>query len=817
MLRSRHRAARRRLALECLEQRQLLSASLWGVRWLIWGDEGGWQDDAITVTASPDGATLTATINDVEVGTAPAAQVRFIGVFAGGGDDTVDVALSARQAPGAVAPPRAFVWGGPGDDYLRTGDGDDLIVDWLGNNTLIGNAGNDWLFAGIGDDTLDGGAGRDVLVGTWGADWFYADPDDWLLRQADDVVVTTSDVAAPPPAASDDALHRWLMDSAVEQWSHMLGRVVRGDIWPEDLPIGFHAGLEQNASDTGSAADHSSTNVQELGVDEADLVETDGEYLYTLAGSDLLVIDAWPAEDMHMVARVPLDGPAQGIYLNGAGDTVTVISLQYGGLPDDWPDPIILADAAQGFAPLPGKSQVQVSTFDVSDPTAPELTREMFLDGSLVATRVVDDALYAVVRNRLHFPLPLYHTPGDGTRVYETEAEYRRRLTEDSWVDSELPGFGTLSYAGDEVTQHAGPLSLPAAFLLPPEPYGRDLLTIAVLDVPGRADEPLGSTTVAGTNGQVYASAENLYIVGSPWHSWWALDSGQTSRIMKFGLEGDAVPLLATGAVPGWALDQFSLSEHNGMLRIATTTGFGDARSNALYVLEQHGPKLLPVGRLEGLAPTESIQSVRFIGERAYVVTFRVVDPLFTIDLGDPTAPRVAGELKIPGFSSYLHPVGSDHLIGFGRDADPGTGRARGLQASLFDVSDMANPTRTDVLTLSEADWSHSGALWEHHAFSYFPDSGIMAVPVSHHDWGPDSGIMAVPVSHHDWGQGDTNTLEVVRVNTDTGFESLGNIEHETSVLRSLRIGEFLYSVSLSTVKVHTLTDPAEQIAEMPL
>ena len=264
------------------------------------------------------------------------------------------------------------------------------------------------------------------------------------------------------------------------------------------------------------------------------------------------------------------------------------------------------------------------------------------------------------------------------------------------------------------------------------------------------------------------------------------------------------MPLTAMGAVPGVTLNQFSLDESDdGLLRVATTSGFGDQASSGVYSLAASAGNLQTIGSVTGLAPGERIYSVRFIGDRGYVSTFRQIDPLFVIDLANPAKPRVVGELKVPGFSSYLHPLDATHLLGIGRDVDPDTGRVLGLQLSIFDVGDPANPKRTATYTFEGEGWqSWSAALWDHHALSWFAQQGILALPVQQGDW---------------WA--GSNGLVVFKVDTSSteGFTNLGEITHDGSVQRSVRIGEFLYSISAGEVKVHRLDAPTVEIGSTRL
>jgi len=204
-----------------------------------------------------------------------------------------------------------------------------------------------------------------------------------------------------------------------------------------------------------------------------------------------------------------------------------------------------------------------------------------------------------------------------------------------------------------------------------------------------------------------------------------------TTQIHKFSVaQPGAAVYRSSGEVEGTVLNQFSMSEKDGYLRIATTRPQlteGSASVSFVTVMEEKGDKLVSIGAVGNLGKGEQIYAVRFIGDAGYVVTFRQTDPLYVIDLRDPTSPVITGELKIPGFSNYLHPVGEDLLLGIGQDADD-QGRVKGLQVSLFDVSDPAKPARLHQRTLGES-FSSSEAQFDHHAFLYWPTTGLLVIP----------------------------------------------------------------------------------------
>jgi uncharacterized secreted protein with C-terminal beta-propeller domain len=230
----------------------------------------------------------------------------------------------------------------------------------------------------------------------------------------------------------------------------------------------------------------------------------------------------------------------------------------------------------------------------------------------------------------------------------------------------------------------------------------------------------------------VYATADNVYVATPNWSE----NTGEMTTITAFSLGGESgsgesgsVRVEAAGSVPGHLLNQFSLDEHEGYLRVATTSGWGRDATSGVYVLEAQEDQLVVVGSVTGITPGESLFAARFLGDRAYLVTFERIDPLISIDFSDPTQPTIGGELEIPGFSHYLHPVAGGFLIGLGRNATPQTGIANDPQFSLFDVQDLSNPTLLDRELIPVGSQAWSSAFFDHHAIQFFDDAGILAVP----------------------------------------------------------------------------------------
>jgi uncharacterized secreted protein with C-terminal beta-propeller domain len=315
--------------------------------------------------------------------------------------------------------------------------------------------------------------------------------------------------------------------------------------------------------------------------------------------------------------------------------------------------------------------------------------------------------------------------------------------------------------------------------------------SVAILDIAdGRPDE-IAATSVVGWNTKIYASAGALYLASDS--ADWDPVLGSLSDVVKFTLGSDEITLAASARVVGSLLNSFSMDENGQYFRLATTDYEQSDWANRVYVLDQVGSELRLVGKVEGISPGEQIHAARFIGDRAYLVTFIIYDPLVTLDLSDPANPKVAGELEVPGFSTYLQPIDATHLIGLGQ-ASTSFG---GPQLSLFDVSDIANPKLTDIYRVDEGDYeSVSFADTDHHGVAYFPAQGILAFQISGY-------------SYND-GQEQGRT-EVVRVDVDNGFTRLGSMlqpGYNPVGLRAVRIGQMLFSISDMHVLIADLAAP---------
>ncbi len=546
------------------------------------------------------------------------------------------------------------------------------------------------------------------------------------------------------------------------------------------------------------ARDHSDTNIQEPGVDEADKMKTDGSYLYVAQQAGVRIVKLEAGGAMSAIAQVPAGGPVDSLYLYQSKLVALYHPTDAAGT--DWcgvGDPSILVPCW-----IPAKAQTGVLIVDVQDPSNPVQLSNQIFDGSLVSSRRIEGKLHLVSRFMPDLP-PLEHvyyaTVGGKDDVVQRNRDALKGLS----LNQLLPSFESRDAQGN-VTQ-SGRLIATENFLRPTQPQGGSIVTISTFDLDKPQDAVVQSIGAVLDARHVYASTAAMYLAAE------TLDAdGQVNTFFhKFDLNGERVAYAASGSVPGSVLNQFSLGEYEGVLRVATSTWSGGL-ANHVYCLRQEEGGLSIVGRLENLAPGERLYAARFIGTRGFLVTFVMIDPLFTLDLSDPTAPKVVGELKVPGYSDYIHPLGEDFLLTIGKSTTlyNGSTLLQGLQLSIFDVRDFANPA---LLFKEEIGVRGTGsqALYDHKAFTYWAANGLLAIPVNLYEFQTE------PATPWAFGQPTFAGLYVYRVNPDTGFTFLGRIDTGSSIAmelyapwtRGLFAAESVYAVTAPGIFSAQLSD----------
>jgi uncharacterized secreted protein with C-terminal beta-propeller domain len=592
---------------------------------------------------------------------------------------------------------------------------------------------------------------------------------------------------------SADAFRQYLREKALADYKDLFGqhrpaidyRFYGSNLLHVDQAVPAAFAQTQAAAD--SSTSFPQTNVQVRGVDEGDLVKTDGSYIYTLTHQELDIVQAFPATSLHIASQTPIEGYAYAEYLEG--DRLAVLSTVLGSAGQDVQP---LVQTADGFGLIfPSYSKTKVTVFDVSDRSAPREVQTVYVDGAQLASRAIGNRVYLVMQNYFAgLPGPAY-TTFNGESIYESEADYLARV-DGNELQLALPHYYVRPGGGDQPLEPAGYLTDPAQVYKPQSPDEYNLISVMVFDMAGDAPTPTATVSFFGSYAStLYANTDHLYLALPRWGG-----DNPGSSIVQLTLDGSQVTLTASGFVTGQVLNQFSMDEQGPYLRVATTANWGANATNNLYVLARDGEQLNVVGKIEDLAHGERIMAASFLGTRAILVTFQSIDPLFAIDLTDPTHPRDAGELHLPGFSTYLQPIDTTHLIGVGRESGWGSG----LKLSLFDVSDLAHPVEVDHFAIEPTNWSWwwgsgSEAEWDHHAVGYFPEYHTLTIPVyGTYTAGNYSSLQS--------------SLWIFQVGVTTGFQLLGQVNHDSQVRRSLRIDDQLYSVADDSIQAHPIAGP---------
>ncbi len=568
------------------------------------------------------------------------------------------------------------------------------------------------------------------------------------------------------------------------------------------------------AEDDGAGDDYSTTNLQEAGVDESDVFKSDGTHFYLARGNSVRILRADPLAQLAEVGRIELESAVDSLYLYA--DTLIALGSSYGsyGYSGGTRDP---AFDAEIWPPYYSSSEIVITQIDITDPAAPTVLHELTLDGALVSSWLTNGRLILVYTVTPDLPAN----------------------PEEIALDDILPGARGASGATEPIPWDR--------WLHPLSPDGYHTTAVVTLDA-AQIDTIIESVAVLANAGTIYASQEAVYLTNTEWDN----DvQRETTTIHKLELAADgAARYAASGRVPGRPVNQFSLGEHAGYLRIAThvdsfaiftdvvfpglpeiavaTSAAGaddvadapagdasqdvavapDAPQNAVYVLGQVDDVLEIVGYVDGIAPNETMHAARFVGDHAFLVTYRQIDPLFVLDLSDPENPAVAGELVLPGFSDYLHPIDDTHLVGVGKATElteEGFDWIQGVQLTLFDVSDWNAPSVVEQVTLGSRG-SYSDVDYTHTAFTYMPATGLLALPV-----------LLTEESAIPWEYGDVTFEGVVAFHVDpaTGFDELGRLDAvhaadeywASAWKRPAVIGDVLYAVSPAGVRAAPVTD----------
>ena len=544
--------------------------------------------------------------------------------------------------------------------------------------------------------------------------------------------------------------------------------------------------------------DYSTTNVQEEGVDEPDLVKSNGSSLFVVRSDRLFAVDV-RARKPRLAGSLQL--PQTGSYellLHGA----RLLVLSHGGA--------YAIDTRGGLAPFaPTPSRSSLIEVDVSDPGAMKIVRSLELDADYVSARLVGTIARVVTVSSMPQPLP-FKGPANGTPEASAAARISNRaLVGTSRIGSWLPSYRVKGRRGETLLRRrlvqCRNVRRPAVY------SGLGLLTVLTVDL-RKGLAPLDSDSIVADGRIVYASPQSLYVATQRWFAQPVSTTSDpprvTTAIHKFDISHPgSTQYRGSGTVSGYLMNQWSLSEDKGVLRVASTAeptwwnpGPQEESESFVTTLGERSGALVQLGRVGGLGKGERVYAVRFAGDTGYVVTFRRVDPLYTLDLSTPSRPTLLGELKIRGYSAYLHPLGGDLLLGVGQDASD-EGRVLGTQLSLFDVS---NPRRPVLLRTHALGSSWSEAETDHHAFLWWGPSRLAVLPVQAYNEKPFIGAVGFRV-----GRGGIDQAGRVTHSGEASPGGGGGVAG-APIRRSLVVGNALYTVSEAGVKATDLASFAD-------
>ncbi len=635
-----------------------------------------------------------------------------------------------------------------------------------------------------------------------------------------------------------------------------------GGMWAED---GVDVGMDESSAGSRPATrtegvDYSGTNNQEQGVDEADFVKTNGFNIFFVDDGILHIMDVPEFGEIEHASSTQIQGNPVAMMLNE--DKLIVISVVSNwNIEQDDPLQDVMKFWNGDWYGWRTSTLTKFTIFNISDSSTPLLDRELYLEGYYLTAREVSGTVRAVTHTWMNIPdLRTWLTYPDDYYYEDYSEEQRRnmreiaaqnsiqhnkRLMENISLKDILPQVHE-RIDGDIVTHHLSGDDC-SDFATPEGALNRGYTSIFTIDLNSdvlsfEADHIVGNWPL------VYSSKDTLIITENAWDWWWYWghdDILESTNIHTFDISDPGETTYSgSGRVDGTILDQFSISEHEGVVRVATTTGQWarwwmqnpEPMENHVITLSHSldvatgESSLMELGRVDGIAYNETIWSARFLDDRAYIVTFENMDPLWTIDLSDPTSPTIMGELEVPGVSTYIHPLSDDAILTIGlgpADEETGLGLDWGhTRLSLFDVSNFSDPQLAQTLSLSPVEnpeegwfWAWSEATWEHKAFQYWEPKNMLAVPMntyrfsSHYD---DDGRYHY---EYEW----VSKLMIINV-TEQSLEIYGEVDHSQfyqtdenhwwysyNIRRSIFMGDYIYAISHAGVTV-TQLDTLEEV-----
>jgi Secreted protein containing C-terminal beta-propeller domain distantly related to WD-40 repeats len=511
----------------------------------------------------------------------------------------------------------------------------------------------------------------------------------------------------------------------------------------------------------GNTSDYSKTNLQVEGVDEGDVIKTDGKYIYIIRENREIRIIKIDGADMEETATVKIDNvngdeTVWEIYLDG--DKLSIITGGYGNG---------LREASEDTFYMDYRAVTSIYTYDLSNPAAPKLLGKVSQDGDYNTSRKVGDYIYLFTSFQ-----PKY------------VGSLARNNSDNGYVDM-------VPYVGEEMIE-------PASIYLPIEPHTTGYMVMSSVNL-NKPSETVDRKAIMENANDFYVTTKNIYVRKENWN----YNGYNSTSIAKFSFKDGKIKGESAGVVPGRITDTFAINEYKDTLRVLTTASDGgwEGEENIVTVFDD---RMNVTGQIRGLAKGETIYSARFLGEMGYFVTYRNVDPLFAVDFSDPRNPEILGELKITGFSEYLHFYGKDKLLGIGWETDPETGQRKGMKLSMFDISNPVNLKEIDKIVVQNVD-SFLGE-YDYKALTVSPEKNIIGLATSW--WGEQNAGYNYMVFSYEEGRGFKNQLSY-----SFAPEDRNSWEYEKA--RGLYIGDIFYVVTYNNIYAFDMEQGYRKVGEL--
>ncbi len=629
--------------------------------------------------------------------------------------------------------------------------------------------------------------------------------------------------------------------------------VYRGGVMMDAMVKGAVAESAPTASGGSGADDYSQTNVQVEGVDEADFVKNDDRYIYLVQDNKFIIVDAYGEKDIVSETDLPKNAYASNLFLYGNKVVIIAQSSEesfyfrkYDIMPQPWYE-----------------SVTKVLIYDISNKESPKLSEDFKVSGDYFQSRMIDDVMYLVAVKYAEYPvrppilyaekaisMPIYYFD-NGEKQYNYNTIVSIDVDSEKVIDSEVYLLGysnTLMVSEDNIyiAYQKQPYRC-WGWYCRDDSYDKERFTkvvVPLLDGELKTDiqdilklkvsDEEQWNMISERLTEFFESVRDDEQLQNEYDDMLddiqkALDDYDAKQLLensktiihKISIDEGRLEYQSKGEVDGRLLNQFSLDEYKGNLRVATTVDLwmnnGRKTYNNVYVLDED---MDVVGSLEDIAKNETIYSTRFMGDKLYMVTFRQIDPFFVIDLSDPREPEILGKLKIPGYSSYLHPYNENFIIGVGKETGEnqwGGVSTKGVKLSLFDVTDLENPEEVDKYEIG-MEGTDSPILYEHKAFLLFND--VLVIPISE--------VTSRETGRYGYDYKYWDGAYIFKV-SEEGFELLGKVKHDSrsssyyswwdraSVTRSIIMDNELFTISNKYIKINDLDNELDSLGSIEL